>query len=74
MTKKLDKDVLQGVVFAILMENNDGILQKSPSYVYEKWLAVRNLPEPENLLDGCNQAKLNEWKMRWVRESSDKET
>ena len=63
----VDKDIMRGVVFAVLMENHGGITDKSPDYVLEKWLAVRNLPNPEQLLDSPNKAKLNEWVMKWLR-------
>lgn len=58
-------DVEKAVVFAILMENNEGILGKAPNYVLEKWEAVQRLEHPENLLDALNGAKLIEWRKRW---------
>jgi len=55
----------QALVFAILMENNDGVLGKSPSYMEEKSKAVERLDEPEVLLDDRNKEKFNEWGRRW---------
>jgi len=55
----------QAVVFAILMEGNGGILNKSPVYVKEKISVIKNLEEPEILLDFDNMEKFNLWKKIW---------
>ena len=55
----------QAVVFAILMENNDGILSKAPSYIIEKKDSVIR-ENPEVLLDIDNREKFNQWKMKWL--------
>ena len=55
----------QAVVFAILMENNDGILGKAPSYIIEKKDSVIR-ENPEVLLDIDNREKFNQWKMKWL--------
>ena len=55
----------QAVVFAILMENNNGILEKAPSYILEKLEACSTTNEPEALLDYKNIAKFEEWKRIW---------
>ena len=60
--------LIQAVCFAILMENNDGIMGKSPMYIEEKIAACASEPFPEMLLDSCNQAKLANWKMLWLGE------
>lgn len=54
----------QAVVFAILMENNRGIVEKSPSYIMEKLDSCLD-PHPEGLLDINNLAKFNQWKRQW---------
>ena len=55
----------QAVVFAILMENNDGVRTKSPEYVREKLEACEKWPNPEMLLDNPNLANLKTWKTLW---------
>jgi hypothetical protein len=70
---EMDKVSLYGlVVFAILMENNDGILGKSPGYILEKFEAAQTLGIPNGdwagaggLLDTPNKAKLQGWLGRW---------
>ena len=66
-----DQILRAAVVFAILMQNNDGILGKAPMYVLEKWHMVREMEErgsdPANLLDSANLAKLKAWEKRWLR-------
>lgn len=57
--------VRQLVVFSILMENNDGILGKSPSYILEKYYTSKELAEPESLLDSENKAKFDKWLKTW---------
>ena len=57
-------DLKQAVVFCILMENNKGILYKSPDYVSEKMHAVRR-NNPECLLDQENLKKLKEYNEKW---------
>ena len=55
----------QAVCFAILMENNKGILGKAPSYILEKVSMCADMNEPEALLDDKNRAKFEEWKRIW---------
>lgn len=55
----------QAVTFAILMENNDGILGKAPSYVLEKFELCRLSTEPETLLDSQNTAKYKKYLKIW---------
>lgn len=54
------------VVFAILMENGPGITSKSPGYVWEKYKAAMNVPDPRQLLDHQNKQKLKKWLEFWV--------
>lgn len=56
------------VVFSILMENNEGILEKSPSYILEKFYTAMGLKEPEQLLDFSNRDKLEEWYRKWGKQ------
>ena len=58
----------QAVVFAILMENNEGILGKAPIYVKEKLISCALSDEPEGLLDSHNLARFREWTIRWKME------
>lgn len=55
----------QLVVFAILMENGDGIAVKSPEYINEKHVAALMMSEPEKLLDPDNRVKFECWLERW---------
>ena len=60
----------QAVVFAILMEKNQGIVGKSPSYIQEK-LTLCGLCETEDqllsLLDFPNQLKYRTYKEMWIK-------
>jgi len=58
----------QAVCFAILMENNNGIIEKAPSYVWEKFGACFWLSRPEELLDERNLAKFNAWCETWEKD------
>lgn len=62
----------QAVVFAILMENGDGILGKAPSYVWEKLMSAGTMEDPEHLLDFGNTAKLEQWVVRWKPDFAEK--
>jgi len=55
----------QAIVFAILMENRDGIIGKAPSYIEEKLSSCENLNEPEVLLDTQNHGKFMKWIATW---------
>ena len=48
------------ISFCILMENNEGIVGKHPSYVLEKWRSKH-----PGLLDNDNTEKLNHYRSRW---------
>lgn len=62
-----EEQVKRLVIFAILMENNKGILTKSTEYVMEKFLTVMAAPYPEEMLDWDNKRKFKEWCRRWSR-------
>lgn len=60
--------VEQLVVFAILMENNEGIVGKSPDYILKKFKTCELLKHIDWLkqeLDPGNQVKLEKWVERW---------
>jgi hypothetical protein len=51
------------------METHQGILEKDPIYVMEKWnainsVAIERLP---SLLDTKNKQKYEEWLKRWLK-------
>ncbi len=56
------------VVFAIFMENGQGIVGKAPDYIAEKW-QVANLNVSDEYiiahLDGLNQIKFRKWQRIW---------
>ncbi len=58
-------EIRQAVVFAILMENNNGILGKAPSYITEKLDSASMMESPEQLLDSSNLAKFKRWTKIW---------
>ena len=61
-----DIDLERLVVFAIIMENEDGILGKSPDYIREKFTTVQKMQYPEVILDFINKKKFEEYKRRWI--------
>ncbi len=62
-------DVYRGVIFAILMQNGDGIMDKSPGYIDEKLFACEREPQPELLLDEHNRRILENWLSFWRRKA-----
>lgn len=58
----------QAIVFAILMENNDGIIGKAPSYIEEKKGMIETLKYPERMLDANNLGKFKGWQKTWKLE------
>ena len=52
-------------IFSILMENNDGIVGKSPDYILEKFDSAISVLNPAGLLDEKNEEKLKEWRRIW---------
>ncbi len=59
-------ELRRALVFAILMQNGDGIMGKSPGYVEEKWQTVRSYDRPCQLLDSTNKAIFDEWIAKWL--------
>lgn len=55
------------IVFCILMENNDGILGKSPDYIIEKFerYANRNDDSYNWGMDRNNQKKFDDYIKKW---------
>lgn len=60
-------DLYRGVIFAILMQNGNGIMDKSPEYIEEKLYASEHDPYPEGLLDEHNKALLKRWMAFWAQ-------
>jgi hypothetical protein len=52
------------------METHQGIVEKAPIYISEKWNAVNNTPieHLSNLLDEGNKQKYEEWLKKWCME------
>jgi len=53
------------IVFAIFMENGQGIMSKAPDYVMEKFNLATVGDSPEKHLDNANQMKLQEYFLQW---------
>jgi hypothetical protein len=56
------------VAFCIIMQNGEGIISKSPSYIKEKWDQYLRRSEFDNLkgiFDSENQKKFEEWLSVW---------
>ena len=53
------------LVFAIAMQNGQGIRSKAPDYIREKWDEACMMSEPEGILDDANLRIFNEWKTTW---------
>jgi hypothetical protein len=71
----MDKDILNIIAFCILMENNNGIIEKSPDYVIKKF---KRYCEGQNDswifgLDNASLKKLDEWAKKWLNRDIDKE-
>ena len=59
----------QIVTFAILMENDEGIMGKAPSYIRKKFNSCTCTANPnylEAILNCSNKAKLQAWRHRWT--------
>jgi hypothetical protein len=59
------KELRAAVVFAILMENHNGIVGKSPGYILEKLESTKDYDKPEMLLDCENLRKFKAWLKTW---------
>ena len=64
-------NVRQGVVFAILMQGNKGIMTKHPSYLAEKLAMCLMGTTPERMLDASNLKIFNDWKQQMRIEFTD---
>lgn len=62
------------IAFAILMENDQGILSKSSEYVKEKFnrTIVEEHEDPKLMLDAENRIKFNNWFVKWDASEDDK--
>ena len=66
----MNKTHLKNIVaFCALMENNDGILGKSPSYIMEKFMryAIDETNDQTGWgLDHGNDSKVKDWVAKWL--------
>ncbi len=62
------KEIKQLVTFSILMQNDEGILGKSPNYIEEKFLSSE---AGGAILDARNQSILQEYMRRWRLDEQD---
>jgi len=53
------------VIFSILMETHNGIIEKSPEYILEKYTSALSLNDPKALLDIANREKFQLWLETW---------
>lgn len=63
-----DLSATQLAAFVILMESGEGIIDKSPDYIMEKWRFCSgepNLSYLMGIMDQVNQAKFSEWIITW---------
>ena len=69
MDKQTEFELLNIVSFAILMENGEGIMDKSPKYILEKFQRYCQSQDIEYMwgLDWENQSKLKEWIEKWLK-------
>jgi hypothetical protein len=67
----MKSELEKAVVFALLMQSNEGILSKSPEYVLEKWRTVHALDDPTQVLDRMNRSLLEKWKSQWPSSESE---
>ncbi len=63
----------QALVFSILMQNGNGILDKAPSYIAEKLEICSMMPDPKSLLDLKNQAIYEVYMGMWVVKEMEEE-
>lgn len=68
----MDKaQLLNMVAFCVLMQNQEGIIGKSPDYILEKFDRYCMHADPLEYkwgLDASNQNKLSTWANRWLKE------
>lgn len=57
--------IRQAVVFAIIMQNGEGIKTKAPHYISKKLWACENDPHPERILDDENKKIYDEYIELW---------
>lgn len=62
-------NILNIVAFCALMENNGGILDKSPAYIMEKYVRYCESKDTDGWqfgLDKQNSQKVADWVYKWV--------
>ena len=66
------KKLLNLVAFSILMQNGEGVLDKSPSYVLEKFKRYVESGGEDCMsgLDGKNKLKFVTWVLKWMDEDT----
>jgi len=67
----IKKNTIKNIVaFCILMQNNNGIIGKSPDYIMEKYMRyaanISGVDKTEWGLDASNKALLEIWIYKWV--------
>lgn len=65
MDKLTNQELRQVLVFSILMQKDEGILGKAPSYIREKFSTCLSDSTPERNLDSEGLAKFNLYVSRW---------
>lgn len=55
----------QAVVFGLLMQDNSGVLGKSPKYIMEKAEICYIANIPETILDAANRSMFYEFAKKW---------
>jgi len=58
-------EINQAIVFAILMQNGEGIKSKAPEYIKEKLEVCEHDPQPSRMLDAANKQIFDEWVAFW---------
>ena len=59
-------EIDKALVFALLMGDGRGIVDKSPSYMMECWNKVHEMSHPERLLDPVTLNKFKYWHSKWL--------
>jgi hypothetical protein len=63
--------IKNAIVFAILMQNNNGIIEKSPAYVSEKLRMCERMEDSSGLLDDTNMKIYNQYLGLWGSQDVD---
>lgn len=67
----IEKAVVKDIVaFCVLMENGEGVMDKSPEYIMEKFNRYCLSEDPDEWhwgLDASNWEKLEKWSSKWLK-------